>query len=108
MTPPLAGALGLTGASLKASGGARPLSPRFGKGSLIVADDLVVILSDRGTLALAEADPSGYTELGRVQAMEGKAWTNPTLAGGTLYLRDHDELVAFDLTAAAAASPGAE
>ena len=69
----------------------------LGKGSLITADGLLIVLSDRGTLVLAEASPTGYKELARFDATQGKAWTSPTLADGRLYLRDEDEIVALDL-----------
>jgi outer membrane protein assembly factor BamB len=81
----------------------------FGKGSLVAAGDLLFVLGDNGTLALVAADAGGYRELGRVQAMEGRAWTAPTVAHGRLYARDFDELVSFDLRSApdAAASSSA-
>jgi hypothetical protein len=81
----------------------------LGKGSLLVADgNLLVVLSDRGTLLLVEARPDAYTELARFQVMEGKAWTAPTLANGRLYLRDEDEIVVLDMKASnATAAPGA-
>jgi outer membrane protein assembly factor BamB len=80
----------------------------LGKGSLLAADgDLLIVLSDQGTLLLVEATPDAYTELARFQAMEGKSWTAPALANGRLYLRDHDEIVAVEMKAslARAASP---
>jgi outer membrane protein assembly factor BamB len=80
----------------------------LGKGSLLVADeDLLVVLSDRGTLLLVEATPAAYTELARFQAMEGKAWTAPTLANGRLYLRDEDEILALEMKPAGAAATSA-
>ena len=69
----------------------------FGKGSLILADDLLYVLSDRGQLVLAKATPDGYEETGSVQALEGRCWTSPTLSGGRLYLRNHTEMVVYDL-----------
>jgi outer membrane protein assembly factor BamB len=80
----------------------------LGKGSLLVADgNLLIVLSDQGTLLLVEATPDAYTELARFQAMEGKAWTAPALADGRLYLRDHDEIVALEMKGAGAASASA-
>jgi outer membrane protein assembly factor BamB len=80
----------------------------FGKGSLIAADGLLFVLSDRGELVLVEATAEAYRELGRVQALEGKSWTAPSLAGGRIYLRDQDEIAAFDVrTAPAAPAAGA-
>ena len=55
------------------------------------------MLGDRGTLALAEATPEAYHELARVQALKGKSWTAPTLAGGRLYLRDQSEIVCLEV-----------
>ncbi len=69
----------------------------FGKGSLIYADGQLIVLSDRGVLVQAEATPEGYKETGRVQALDGKCWTAPSLAGGKLYLRSHSEIVSYDL-----------
>lgn len=69
----------------------------LGKGSLIYADGHILVLSDQGRLLLVEATSEGYVEKGSVQALEGKSWTAPTLAGGTLYLRNHTEMVAYDI-----------
>jgi len=79
----------------------------FGKGSILLAGGLLLVLSDQGVLALVEATPEAYRELGRVQAMSGKAWTSPSIAGGRIVLRDQDEIVAYDLRAAAAGPAGA-
>lgn len=81
----------------------------FGKGSLIAADGLLIILGDDGQVALAEISPEAYREHSRFQALTGKAWTPPTLAQNRLYLRDQDEIACFDLTpvTTAAVSEGA-
>ena len=70
----------------------------FAKGSLIVADGHLVIFSESGLLALAEATPSGYVEKARAQILKGRTWTMPSLAAGTLYLRNQEELVALDIS----------
>ncbi len=80
-----------------ASGEFRWAKRGFGKGSLIIADGRLIVLSDRGKLAMAEASPESYKEIASFQALRGKAWTSPTLAGGRLYLRDQKEMVCFDL-----------
>jgi outer membrane protein assembly factor BamB len=69
----------------------------LGKGSLILADGRLVILADDGRLVLADASPQGYTERGVVQALTGRCWTPPALAGGRIYLRNHAEIVAYDV-----------
>ena len=69
----------------------------LGKGSLILADGRLFVLSDRGKLLMLKATADGYEELGSVQALEGRCWTMPTLANGRLYLRNHEEMLAYDL-----------
>ena len=69
----------------------------LGKGSLILADGHLLVLSDRGVLVSIEATPEAYTEKSRVQAIDGKSWTAPSLAHGKLYLRNHNEMVCYDL-----------
>lgn len=69
----------------------------FGKGSLILADGHLLMLSDLGVLVSIEATPEAYTEKSRVQALEGKSWTAPSLANGKLYLRNHSQMVCYDL-----------
>jgi len=92
---------GFDNATLKcidaATGEVRWAKRGFGKGSLIAADGLFAVLGDRGVLALVEADPKEYRELGRHQALESKSWTAPALAGGRLDLRNLDEMVCLDL-----------
>lgn len=61
---------------------------RLGKGSLIAADNKLIILSERGELVIAEASPAGYKELGRSQILGGKCWTTPALANGRIYARN--------------------
>ncbi len=70
----------------------------MGKGSLILADGHLLVLSDRGKLTMAEASPGGYKEQGSFQALEGRCWTAPSLSDGRLFLRNHEEMVAYDIT----------
>jgi outer membrane protein assembly factor BamB len=69
----------------------------FQKGSLLIADGHLVILSEAGLLLLAEATSAAYKEEGRMQVLEGRTWTMPSLAGGKLYLRNQKEMVALEL-----------
>ena len=81
----------------------------YGKGSLIVADGLLYILSDQGQLILAEATPAGFQEKGKVKVMEGKTWTSPVVSHGRIFLRDDDEMIVLDVRtpAAPATTPSA-
>jgi outer membrane protein assembly factor BamB len=71
--------------------------PRYGHGQLL-AGDLLLILGEAGELALVEATPEEYRELGQIAALEGKTWNCPALAGGRAYLRNHREMACYDLT----------
>ena len=70
----------------------------FGRGSLIFGDGHLIVLGDEGKLALVEATPTAYVEKARVQVLQGRCWTAPTLAGGRLYVRDEKEMVCLDMT----------
>jgi outer membrane protein assembly factor BamB len=73
----------------------------FGRGSLIAADGRLIVLGEKGNLALLEATPDGYREKGSAQILQGKSWTMPTLADGRLFLRNHSEIVSLDLRSSA-------
>ncbi len=92
---------GFDGATLKCvslSTGEQTWAKRgFGKGSLILVGDKLVVLADQGTIALLDASPDGYVERARFQALEGKSWTAPAYAGGRLYLRNLTEMMALEL-----------
>jgi outer membrane protein assembly factor BamB len=70
----------------------------YGKGSLVVTDEKLLVLSDRGKLAMIEATPNGYNELAQAQVLDGKSWTSPTIVDGRIYLRNHKEMACYDLT----------
>lgn len=70
---------------------------RYGHGQMLLSGDLLVILSERGELALVEASPDKYHELARIQAIEGKTWNCPALVNGRAYIRNHLEMACYDL-----------
>lgn len=70
----------------------------FAKGSLLYADGHLVLLGERGQLAIAQATPDGYREQARHQLFKSRTWTMPSLADGRLFVRDQAQLVALALT----------
>lgn len=69
----------------------------YGVGTLLIADGLLFMLSERGLLVLAEATPERFQEAGKVQALTGRCWTVPSLFDGKLFLRNHEEVLCLDL-----------
>ncbi|NQT11842.1 MAG: hypothetical protein HQ582_03780 [Planctomycetes bacterium] len=69
------------------------------RSQLIVADGLIFALG--GELVMAEANKTGYKELGRVRhGLDMGHTQHPTIANGRLYIRGVDTVVCYQLTEA--------
>jgi outer membrane protein assembly factor BamB len=71
----------------------------FAKAQLVAADGKLILLDEDGTLALLEPTQKELRTLAKAPVLQNTAWTPPTLAGATLYLRDRKNLIALDLSA---------
>ena len=72
---------------------------RYGNGQMLLLpdQDLLLVVSERGELALVRATPERFEEVARFQALEGKTWNHPIVVDGNVYLRNAEEAAAYRL-----------
>jgi outer membrane protein assembly factor BamB len=80
----------------------------FAKSTLVRANDQLIILDERGQLALATPSRDGLDIHARATLLQEKSWTAPTLVGTRLYLRDYHTIMALDLSPTANAAAAAQ
>jgi outer membrane protein assembly factor BamB len=71
----------------------------YGNGQVLLLADqnLLLILTEEGEVALVEAQSDKHKEIGRFKALEGKTWNHPVIAHGKLFVRNAEEVACFEL-----------
>jgi len=71
---------------------------RQNSASVTYADDRLYFHYQNGVVALVEASPDGYNEVGSFKVKtDGNAWAHPVVVGGRLYLREGDALYCYEV-----------
>jgi outer membrane protein assembly factor BamB len=77
---------------------------KYGNGQVLLLADqnLLLVISEKGEVALVEANPDDHKQLARFQALEGKTWNHPVIAHGMLFVRNGEEAACYRLAVSGA------
>jgi len=81
--------------------------PEFGHGQILLAGDVILVLSETGELALVEASAESYRELAAIQALDpdNVTWNTLALAPPYLLVRNAREAACYRLALATSGAP---
>ncbi|MCA9112035.1 MAG: PQQ-binding-like beta-propeller repeat protein, partial [Planctomycetaceae bacterium] len=84
----------------KWKGGDDGLRGRFYHGQILLTNDLIVGFTEKGELVLVEPNPEEYRELANLPVFDTKKVWNPlALSRGRAFVRSHEQMAAFDISA---------
>jgi outer membrane protein assembly factor BamB len=69
----------------------------FGAGTVTLAADRLFLVRESGELVVADASPESFRVLARAKLLRGTVRAHPAFANGFLFVRNENELAAFDL-----------
>jgi outer membrane protein assembly factor BamB len=72
---------------------------RYGPAQVLLLpdQDLLLVLTEEGDVALVSATPDRFTEIARMHAIDGKTWNHPVIVRDVLLIRSGEEMAAFRL-----------
>lgn len=71
--------------------------PGFGPGSVMIANDRLLAISDKGQIAVVEPTHTGYREFAKVDVIDGKVWSGLAISDGQLFVRSTTMGVCLEL-----------
>lgn len=69
----------------------------YGYGEVLLFENVLLVLSEEGDVALVGVSPSTSQELVSFHAIDGKTWNHPAYSNGHLYVRNAEEAACYDL-----------
>ena len=74
--------------------------PGSGSACVLLADGNLYIRNESADMVLVECTPDAYKLKGafKIAVKNGQSWSHPVIHDGKLYLRDHNDLVCYDIT----------
>ena len=72
-------------------------SGHYQYGQILLLDNVLLVVSENGDLALVEVSPGGGHEIAKFHAIDGKTWNHPAISGGRLFVRNGEEAACYDL-----------
>jgi len=72
-------------------------SGRYGHGQILLVGPLILVQAESGEVAIVDAKPDGFHELGRIEALTSRTWNNPAFAAPYLLVRNDREAVCYEM-----------
>jgi outer membrane protein assembly factor BamB len=76
---------------------------RYGNGQILLVDNVILVTTEEGELAIVEATDESFRELAKIPVIEGRTWNNPALYGRYLLMRSEEEVACLELPLSAEA-----
>jgi len=68
---------------------------KFGFGQQLLFGEHLLVQAERGLVVVGAVGPEGFTETGRIEALDGMTWNVPAVAGRILLVRNDQEAACY-------------
>jgi outer membrane protein assembly factor BamB len=69
----------------------------YGAGQVLLAGNRLLVLSEKGKLAMVNPIPESWQQLTIFSALSDKTWNHPVIAHGKLFIRNSEEMVCYEV-----------